>query len=393
MHAVWFTKDTLNIVVCNLHPGLELTSPVYCSNNVTCHVFPNQQTNTNTIMEASFGIVSIRKDFKGALLYKLKRKHTTKTGNQPNSSIASIKDTITNIYLLVVWNVVNECDNFRICLLEYTDNFTWDEDKLWALQHQYNDKFLKDYHYNPAMWLIHGNVVMKTGYNVTYGSDYKLDITISEEIGEYDMKRPMKIDPKRLVLSLSMLIVLIYMISLSIQPSFKLVIHNQCLNVDLVYPTYITDDGLECHKPPNYKVRAENIMKSGFIIKSNNASFGLLMYKLQREKKYESAETGEDTSNNVHLLVIWRISKSKELHAGVLLVEHTKLKKLYHENHGRLKEYNNTTSDTWFMDDNMALKTLFNAKDLKGNLELSIFIFEEKKRDYAMRTFCIDLTR
>jgi hypothetical protein len=356
-----------------------LIFPVWCSNNAICRVSPNQQTDTGTVMEASFGMVSMREDFQGALLYKLKRKHTTMTSNQSNNSIAFIEDTATNVYLLVAWDVTDERGDFPVHLLKCTDDFAWDEDKLWALRRRYMFEFCN----------------LKT-----YGSDYKLDIVISEGNMKCNMDEPMELDPKRLVLSLSMLIVLMYTISLPIKPSFKLNIYNQCLNVGLAFPTYITGNGLECHRPPNHKVYAEDIMRSGFIIELDCESFGLLMYKVQRQS-HKSTETGEDTSNDVHLLVVWRISESKELHADVLLVEYAKeftwnedkLKKLYYENHDRLKESNSTASDIWFVDDNMTLKTIFDAKDLKENIVLSIFIFEEKKSNYAMRPFCIDFTK
>jgi hypothetical protein len=235
---------------------------------------------------------------------------------------------------------------------------------------------------------------------VIYGSDYKLDIVIYEGTEQYFMREPVKIDPKRLVLPLSMLIMLIYAISLSIRPSFKLTIHNQCLNVSLTPPVYVTGDGLECHRPPDYKVYAGDTMKSGFIIKSDNVSYGVLIYRLQRKQSHESTEIGKDTSNVVHLLVIWKIPDSKMLYADVLLIEHTEaliwnednLNKLYHKNRSRLKKYNDTVSYVWSMDHNTALKTTFSARVLKGNPKLSISISEEKD-EHAIRPLCVDLER
>jgi hypothetical protein len=400
MYIVRFNKEALRVNICNLYPGLELTSPVYYSNGTTCHVSPSQQIDASTTTEASFGIDFQQKDVKGALLYKLQRKYATRTDNNSNSSIVSIENTETNIYLLVVWEVKNHCDEFYVCLIECSDDFTWD--KLWALCHQYNDQFLKDYNYSEITWLIHDDIAMKTRRRVTYGSDYKLDIFISEETGLYNMFKPMKIDTERLVLPLLMLIVLTYAVSLCIQPSFKLNIHNLYFDVDLVSPIYITGDGLEFHRPLDYKVYAGDTMGSGFIInKSDDESYGVLIYKLQRRQSHESTEIGEDTSIDVHLLVIWCIPKPNELYADVLLVEHAKaftwnrnkLNKLYHENHDRLKGCNNTILNTWFMDNNMVLKTVFSARDLKGNPELSISISEEKKRDDTMRPFCVNLKR
>jgi hypothetical protein len=102
MYIVRFNKEALRINICNSSTGLELTSPVYCSNGTTCCVSPNQQTDIDTTMEASFGIVSMREDFKGALLYKLRRKYAIKNNNQSNSGTASIENTATDIYVTYV---------------------------------------------------------------------------------------------------------------------------------------------------------------------------------------------------------------------------------------------------------------------------------------------------
>jgi hypothetical protein len=397
MYIVRLNKEALSVTICNLYPSLELTSPVYYSNS-TCHVSPTQQTYAG-ITSANFGIASGQKVVKGALLYKLQRKCAIRTDNHLNNGAVSVENTETNLYLLVVWNIEDYKYKPYVCLIELTDDFTWDEDKLWVLLHQYNDQFFKDYNYLTNTWLVHGGPGMKTKRNITYESEYKIDIIIYEGTGQYLLLRPVKIDPKRLVLSLLMLIVLIYAVRLTIQPSVKLNIHNQCLDVDLVSPVYVTSDGLECHRAPDYKVYARNTMRSGFIIKSNDASFGILIYRLQRGQSRVSAEINKDTSNAVQLLVIWKFFGFNELYAYVLLMEcdkgftwnEDKLNKLYHENHDRLKKYTSIL-DTWFMDNSMALKTTFSTRDLKGNPELSISISEERD-EYAIKPFSIDLTR
>jgi hypothetical protein len=68
--------------------------------------------------------------------------------------------------------------------------------------------------------------VMKTRRGITYGSNCKLDIIISEGNREHDMEEPIRINPERLVLSFPMLIVLIYAVSFPIELSAKLNIHN-----------------------------------------------------------------------------------------------------------------------------------------------------------------------
>jgi hypothetical protein len=269
------------------------------------------------------------------------------------------------------------------------------------LRRRYKDRFDENYNYRIVTWLTHDGTVIKIRHKVTYGSEYKLDIFISEGIGEYDMNKPMKIDPKRLVLSLSMLIMLIYSVRLYTKPYVKLNIHNQCLNIDLVSPIYTAGDGLECHRAPDYKVYARDTMRSAFIInKSDDGPYGVLIYKLQRRQSHESTDADENTSSVTHLLVVWRISESK-LYTYITLVGHTKaftwnrdkLNKLYHKNYDRLKERTNITSDTWLLDDNMTLKMTFCARDLEGNSELSISISEEEKGDYIMRPLFIDPER
>jgi hypothetical protein len=387
-----FVKEALHINICNLYPGLELTSPVYYSNGTTCHVSSNQKTDTNNIIEASFGVSYNQKDVKGALLYNLRRKYTTRTVKQFHRGDMPIENMATNIHLLVVWSVKDYCDNSFVCLIECPDDSIWDEDKLWILLHQYNEQFFRDYSCRTLIWLMHDNTVMKIRRKETYESDYKLNIFISEETGTYDMFKPVRIDPRRLVLSLLMLIILMYAVRLNIQPSFKLIIHNQCLNVGLVSPIYITGDGLECYRPPDYKAYVGDITRSGFIIKSDFRSYGVLIYRLQRRQSLEFTEIAKNA--------FWRIFESRVLYAYVALVEYAKeitwnednLNKFYYVNHDRLKECNEIILDTWLMD-NMVLKMTFNARDLKGNPELSISISEEKKDSYTMRPFCINLKR
>jgi hypothetical protein len=202
-----FYKEALNITIHNQCPDLELTSPVYYNHGTPCHVFPSQQTEIGTKMEASFGIAK-HDDIRGALLYKLQRKHTARIDNQFNSnvvgpfsffnsSIASIGDTAKNLYLLVAWYVNKFQNRLRVGLIEFTSDFTCDEYKLWALSNEYRYQLPKDYDSDIITWLLNENSAVKTKLRLTYGSDYKLDIIISEGIGKYKMIRPMKIDPKK----------------------------------------------------------------------------------------------------------------------------------------------------------------------------------------------------
>jgi hypothetical protein len=226
-----------------------------------------------------------------------------------------------------------------------------------------------------------------------------LDVVISKGTGKYNLKKPIEIDLKRSVLSLPILIVLIYVVRLSVQPSVELDIHNQCLNVDLISPIYITSYRSECHRLPDYEVRAGNTMSSGFIIKSGNGSDGALIYRLQRRQTYESTEIDKDTPSATHILVVWEFSESEGLYADVLLVEHDNefdwnkdnLKYLYHKNFSRFKWFHGSVTETWSLNNNITLMVTFEIMN-EGRL-LNIIISEVERDNNTRMPVYIDLKR
>jgi hypothetical protein len=400
MHIVSFAK-TLNINIRNLYSNLELISPVYFSDSI-CHVSPSQQTDTSNIMEASFWIDPKHDDFKGALLYKLQRKYANRADGQPNISVSPNEDPATNVYFLVIWNITDISYIFYACLIECTADFTWDEYKLWALYDEYEYKIFFVYHrFNISTWSMSEDAMMKIRLNATHGSDYKLDIIISEGIEEYNMRKPIRIDTKKLLLSSPMSDALVYDDSHFIKSSFELNIHNQCLNVDLVSPTYDIDCPLQCCRPPDYKVCAGDTMRSAFINERDVMYYGALIYRLQKKQTHEYTEIGGNTSNSIHLLVVWRF-ESEKLYANVLLVEHDKefdwykddLGRLYNKNDDRFRWFHCSAIETWSLDDDTALVTLMNTFEItdKG-LILNIAIFEAERNSSTRTPVHIDLKR
>jgi hypothetical protein len=238
---------------------------------------------------------------------------------------------------------------------------------------------------------MYGETMMDTRREVTYGSEHKLDIVISVGTGEHDIEEPIQFDPERLVLSLPMLIMLIYTVSLHTLSSVKLNIHNQCLNADLLSPTYVTGDELECHRPPDHKVCTCNTMRSAFIIKLDAKSYGALIYRLRRKQSHESTGTVKDTSSVACLLIVWEISGSKELCADVLLVKHRKgfewnkdnIGKLCSENSGKFRTFYDSATETWSLDDNVALMATFEIMNENHILNITI---SEVERDYCAKT-------
>jgi hypothetical protein len=201
-------------------------------------------------------------------------------------------------------------------------------------------------------------------------------------------------------------VMLIYTVSLKFQSPTSVIIHNQCLNIELISPVYF-GNGVVCPKLSDQQIDINTEMKIRFEINTTQDEFeGSLLYKLHRnlhDQYSMDTSTTEDYNNEakyVYMLVAWKMKDSK-LFAYVALVEHTKefiwnedkLRKLYDKNHDLLEKYDDTISGTWFMNDNMTLKTVSKVSGSKGNFELSISISEDKKTGYAIRPLCIDLER
>jgi hypothetical protein len=213
---------------------------------------------------------------------------------------------------------------------------------------------------------------------------------------------------------------LIYTASLALQLPSCVTIHNQCSNTKLASPIYF-GSGAACPKISGQQMDIGTKMMAHFEIKATRDAFeGALLFKLQR---YSNSQHNMDTSTakinkneatHIHMLTAWKVENFKPL-IYVTLIEHAKeftwnkdkLKKLYDKNRGWLKEYygitpykwlmskehDNTTSYTWLIDDNMALKVIFRVRGLGGNFELNISISEEERDDYAIRPLCVDLKR
>jgi hypothetical protein len=146
-------------------------------------------------------------------------------------------------------------------------------------------------------------------------------------------------------------------------------------------------------------VYAGDTMRSGFMVRWDTESYGILIYKLQRKKSHEYTEINEDTSDTAHILLVWKISKFKELYADVLLVECDRRFDWNENNLGRLYDMNfkqdglfsDITTKTWLLDDNIALMTTFEIMNEDRMLNITI---SEVERDNNTRIpIHIDLKR
>jgi hypothetical protein len=201
--------------------------------------------------------------------------------------------------------------------------------------------------------------------------------------------------------------ILMYIISLEVQLPSCVTIYNQCTNIELVSPVYFCN-GAVCSKLSNQQIDIGTEMDASFEIYATQDDFdGALLYKLQkyiesddqRNMNTLTAEADKIEAKCVQMLVVWKV-KDSESFLYVVLVEHIKkfiwnkdeLRKLYNKNHSRLSQCDDTISDIWFMDDDMALRISFEVRGLKGNFELSISIYEEEAR-HAIRPLWINTER
>jgi hypothetical protein len=199
---------------------------------------------------------------------------------------------------------------------------------------------------------------------------------------------------------------LIYTVSLEFQLPTSVIIHNQCLNTELISPIYF-GNGTVCPKLSGQQIDINTAMKIRFEICAIQNEFkGALLYKLQRNLHDQcridasTTETNRNEAIYVYMFVAWKMKDSKPF-ICVVLVECTKefawnqgrLMKLYDKNHNLFKKYDETISDTWFLGDSMTLKTSFKVRSSEKNFELSVSISEEERDDYAMKPLWINPKR
>jgi hypothetical protein len=201
-------------------------------------------------------------------------------------------------------------------------------------------------------------------------------------------------------------IMLIYNVSLTLRLPLCMNIHNQCSNTKLVLPVYF-GNGTVHLKLSGRQIDTSTKMNASLGINATQNNFkGVLLFKLQiysdsqHNVNTSTKKANKEKEKYVYMLVVCKMKNSNPF-AYAALIEYTEeyiwseneLKKLYDQNHDQFKKYNGATSGTWLMSNNMILKTSLNVIYSKRKFELGISISEEKKRDYAMRPFRINLKR
>jgi hypothetical protein len=174
--------------------------------------------------------------------------------------------------------------------------------------------------------------------------------------------------------------VLICVVSLALRLPVLLNIHNRCQDINLTSPVYFIHGG-RWHTVPDQEIDANAVMQNCLELDAGQDILeGALVYRVQRKH----AESAQDESKQIWLLVAWNGEYTKGLDVRALLVEHNKrldevrLKRLYQRRWPLLREQANTTKSNWALDDTTMLKTTI--KVMSGGYRWDIFISEEKKK-------------
>jgi hypothetical protein len=153
-------------------------------------------------------------------------------------------------------------------------------------------------------------------------------------------------------------------------------IHNWCQNINLISPVHFIHGG-RWHIVPDQEIHADAVMQNRLEFDTvQDALEGALAYRLQREH----AESDQDESKHIWLLIAWHGEHTKGLHVRALLAEHNKrldedrLRKLHRKRWPLLETQSNATKSNWTLNDTTVLETT--VKVTNGGYRWDIFISE-----------------
>jgi hypothetical protein len=182
--------------------NIKLISPVYFSNGAVCPKLSDQQVEIGINENASFEIYTVQDEFEGALLFQLQF-YPTSWFVQPRECIYHRmglrgnfgcqcgfvttctkvdEDETKYVQLLVAWRVKYSKPFSYVALIEHTEEFTWDEDKLKGLYDK-NYGWLKKYDDTQSdIWFIDDNMSLRTLSRVeSLEGNFELNVVISDE--------------------------------------------------------------------------------------------------------------------------------------------------------------------------------------------------------------------
>jgi hypothetical protein len=174
--------------------GIELVSPVYAGDIITCNLPPDQNVEVDSTIQTGFDIDYDQGKSIGVLMYKLQKHNIDKS----NENTISDEEGTTCTHLVMIWRIYESGEAYvNSMLIEHDKSCVWDGDKLSKLAERYN-RFNMRQNLVKYTWLMRDNAVLMTNVGVTCEeADYKIEMTLSEESINENTWRPLYIDVNR----------------------------------------------------------------------------------------------------------------------------------------------------------------------------------------------------
>jgi hypothetical protein len=186
-------SSKVELIINHQFAGVELVSPVYAGDIITCYLSPNQNVEVGFTVQAGFNINYDQGKSIGALMYKLQRNNI----DQSNEETISSEGETACTHLIMIWKIYESGETFvDSILIEYDKSCVWDQDSLSKLAEHYNLFDEQDPIENT--WLMRDNTVLMTSLNLTREeAHYKLEMTLSEGSINEDTWRPQYVGMNR----------------------------------------------------------------------------------------------------------------------------------------------------------------------------------------------------
>jgi TRAP-type uncharacterized transport system substrate-binding protein len=187
--------------------------------------------------------------------------------------------------------------------------------------------------------------------------------------------------------------ILMYTISIEIQPTMKINIHNQCSNFKLK-DKRMFNNCLNWNRRPNDEVDA-NSMTSGVSTSSWATFESIVIYRLQRK----SVESDDQLKSTYTLLfIVWKSEGYKKFSVFVQLIDCDKTfswrkidqEEYYQRYASQLSTYTGPVKDTWLLSDGTVLMTKLDLGFMQRDGVLTVTISNGVKDDHTKIPKLID---
>jgi hypothetical protein len=180
------TPIEVKLIIHNQLPGVELVSPVYAGEGITCYLSPDQIIDVGFTTKAGFDIDLNQSESIGVLMYKLQRKNA----DEFNVDVISSEGEAKCIQLVIILEAyISKEFHVASPLIEHDKSHVWDEDKLLQLI-KHRNSFRMQHDSIEETYLMRDYTVLMTRMNIIREEEcYELEMTISEGSINEDTQR------------------------------------------------------------------------------------------------------------------------------------------------------------------------------------------------------------